>query len=96
MIDTHAHLDACRQPARELVEQAAVAGVRRIVTIGREQAVGLAGRYEGVFAVVGWHPHEAAEAADPDGLRSLLADPRVVGLGECGLDYYRDHAPREV
>lgn len=96
MIDTHAHLDACRQPARELVEQAAVAGVRRIVTIGREQAVELAGRYEGVFAVVGWHPHEAAEAADPDGLRPLLADPRVVGLGECGLDYYRDHAPREV
>jgi TatD DNase family protein len=96
VIDTHAHLDSCRQPAADLVEQAALAGVARIVTIGREQAVDLAERLAGVFAVVGWHPHEAAEAGDVDALRPLLAHPRVVGLGECGLDYHRDHAPRGV
>lgn len=76
--------------------EAAAAGVSRIVTIGREQAVELAERHDEVFAVVGWHPHEAADAGPLDELRPLLAHPRVVGLGECGLDYYRDHAPRDA
>src|SRR6185503_10517062 len=48
----------------------------------------------GVRAVVGWHPHEAAEA-DVEILPPLLGDPQVVALGECGLDYYRDNAPRD-
>ena len=67
----------------------------RIVTIGREQAVELAGRLPGVWAAVGWHPHEAAEVADVHAVEPLLADPRVVAVGECGLDYYRNRASRD-
>lgn len=75
--------------------EAAEAGVTRILTIGREQAVELAERFEGVWAVTGWHPHEAAEA-DVPALEPLLSHARVVALGECGLDYFRDRSPREV
>lgn len=96
MIDTHAHLDACRRPADELVAEAAAAGVSRVLTIGREQAVALAERFDAVWAVVGWHPHEAAEVEDVDSIRPLLAHPRVVAVGECGLDHYRNHAPHDV
>jgi TatD DNase family protein len=77
------------------VAEAAAAGVGRVLTVGREQAIALAERFDGVWAVVGWHPHEAAEA-DVAALEPLLAHPRAVALGECGLDYYRDHAPRDV
>ena len=73
--------------------RAAAAGVSRIATIGREQAVDLAERLTGVVAVVGFHPHEAGNAVDLEELRPLLGHPRVVALGECGLDYYRDYAP---
>ena len=95
MIDTHAHLDACAEDAGALVEAAREAGVTRIVTIGREQAVELAGRLPGVWAAVGWHPHEAGEVADVYAVEPLLADPRVVAVGECGLDYYRNRASRD-
>ena len=95
MIDTHAHLDACAEDAGALVDAAREAGVTRIVTIGREQAVDLAGRLPGVWAAVGWHPHEAGEVADVHAVEPLLADPRVVAVGECGLDYYRNRASRD-
>jgi TatD DNase family protein len=95
VIDTHAHLDACAEEAGALVEAARQAGVSRIVTIGREQAVELAGRLPGVWAAVGWHPHEAREVADVHAVQPLLRAPRVVAVGECGLDYYRDRASRE-
>jgi TatD DNase family protein len=77
------------------VAEAAEAGVTRILTIGREQSVELAERFDRVWAVTGWHPHEAAEA-DIAALEPLLSHPRVVALGECGLDYFRDRAPRDV
>jgi TatD DNase family protein len=95
VIDTHAHLDACAEEAGALVEAAREAGVTGIVTIGREQAVDLAGRLPGVWAAVGWHPHEAGEVADVLAVEPLLAAPRVVAVGECGLDYYRNLAPRD-
>ena len=96
MIDTHAHLDLCEPPAEELVAAAAAAGVGRILTVGREQALELAERFATVWAIVGIHPQEAAQAGDVDALRPLLAHPRAVAVGECGLDFYRDHAPRDV
>ena len=97
MIDTHAHLDACREPAEALVDEAAAAGVGRILTVGLEQAVALAERFDGVRAVVGVHPHEAGEVADAAArVRPLAAHPRAVAGGECGLDYYRDRAPRDA
>ncbi len=96
MIDTHAHLEMCDGEPEDVVAAAAAAGVGRVLTIGREQAVALAERVPGVWAIVGVHPHEAAEIADPAAaVRGLLGRPRVVAVGECGLDFYRDYAPRD-
>ena len=102
MIDTHAHLDACAEPADDLVERAGTAGVARILTVGTtiescRDALRLADRHEGVFAVLGVHPHEAGspDAERLDELRALLADANAVAVGETGLDFYRDYAPRD-
>jgi TatD DNase family protein len=96
VIDTHAHLEMCDGEPEDVVAAAAEAGVGRVLTIGREQAVDLAERIPGVWAIVGVHPHEAAEVADPAAaVRELLGHPRVVAVGECGLDFYRDYAPRD-
>jgi TatD DNase family protein len=94
VIDTHAHLELCDGTPDQLVAAAAAAGVGRILTVGREQALELAERFASVWAIVGVHPHEAAEAGDLDALRPLLAHPRAVAIGECGLDFYRDYAAR--
>lgn len=98
MIDTHAHLDLCAD-ADAAVARARDAGVTRILTVGTgpgswPAALDLAGRHEAVHAIVGVHPHEAAGGLD--GLRELLGDGRVVAVGETGLDFYRDLAPRDV
>jgi TatD DNase family protein len=100
VIDTHAHLTALDDPD-EAVERAAGAGVTRILTVGTDvedgrRALSLAGRHEGVFAVLGIHPHEAGTAAGSDlaGLRELLEHPKAVAVGETGLDWFRDYAPR--
>ena len=79
--------------------EAAAAGVEKIVAIGvgresSERAVALAEELPGVFAAVGVHPNDADgfTPADEVWIRALLAHPRVVAVGECGLDFYRDHA----
>jgi TatD DNase family protein len=100
VIDTHAHLDMCEDPDAA-VERAREAGVTRILTVGTEPAswraaLDLAGRHEGVRAILGVHPHNAADTVDLDELRTLLADERVVAVGETGLDFYRDYAPRHA
>ena len=102
MIDTHAHLDACAEPADDLVARARDAGVERIVSVGSglescRETLAIARRHDGVFAALGIHPHQAAEpdAEGLDELRDLLADPRAVAVGETGLDHYRDYAPRD-
>ena len=102
MIDTHAHLDACAEPADDLVSRAREAGVRRIVSVGTgidscRETLEIAARHEGVFAALGIHPHEAGEpdAGRLDELRELLADERAVAVGETGLDFYRDYAPHD-
>jgi TatD DNase family protein len=81
------------------VARAAAAGVDRIVTIGvgragSERAVAAAEEHAGVWATVGVHPHDAAGWAEADAawLAELGAHPRVVGVGECGLDFFRNHA----
>jgi TatD DNase family protein len=96
VIDTHAHLDECEGTPEELLAEAAAAGVGTVLTVGREQALELAERFPGVRAVVGYHPHEAGEVRDVAALRPLLAHRRTVALGECGLDFYRDYAPRDA
>ncbi len=101
MIDTHAHLTAL-DDADEAVERAAAAGVTRILTVGTDledgrRALTLAERHDGVFTVLGLHPHEAATSTttDLEGLRRLLEHPKAVAVGETGLDWYRDYAPRD-
>ena len=100
MIDTHAHLDALDDPAAA-IERARAAGVTRIISIGTDpiswaRTLELAEAHDDVFMVAGLHPHEATLDVDLDGLPRLLEHPKVVGLGEIGLDYYRDYAPRDA
>ena len=101
MIDTHAHLTAL-DDADEAVERAAEAGVTRVLTVGTNvedcrHALALAGRHDGVFAILGIHPHDAGTATADDlaALRELLAHSKAVAVGETGLDWFRDYAPRD-
>jgi TatD DNase family protein len=100
--DTHAHLDACAEPAEVLVARARAAGVERIVSVGSgldscRETLAIAHREAGVWAALGVHPHQAGDpdAERLDDLRALLADERAVAVGETGLDFYRDYAPRD-
>ncbi len=102
MIDSHTHLASCAQPDEELVAAAVAAGVQRIVTVGTDAescrlALAAAERFPEVYAACGLHPNEAAgcEDADLEPIAELAAHPRCVAIGETGLDYYRQHAPRE-
>jgi TatD DNase family protein len=102
VIDTHAHLDALDDDAGDVVARAREAGVTRILTVGTDvagcrRALELADRHEEVYAILGIHPHDAANATEADvaEVRDLLAHPKAVGAGEMGLDWFRDYAPRE-
>jgi len=97
--DSHAHLDACEEPAATLVERAFAVGVTRIVTIGTgidscRAALEIADEHDGVFAALGIDPHQAAtsEAGRLDELRDLLGHPKAVAVGETGLDTVRRFA----
>jgi TatD DNase family protein len=101
VIDTHAHLDACAEPADTLLDRARAAGVNRVVAVGSgidscRAALEIARREDGVACALGVHPHQAGgdDAGRLDELRSMLADPKAVAVGETGLDFYRDYAPR--
>lgn len=103
MIDTHAHLDALDDDPAAVVARAAEAGVSRILTVGTtpagcRTALELADAHEGVFAILGIHPHEAGGTtdADVDEVRALLDHPKAVAVGETGLDWFRDYAPRDA
>jgi TatD DNase family protein len=102
VIDTHAHLDACADRPSALIRRARSAGVDRIVTVGTgiessREALDLAELHEEVFAALGIDPHQAgdAEAGRVDELRELLQHEQAVAVGETGLDYFRDRAPRD-
>jgi len=98
--DTHAHLDYPDYAADlpQVIERAQAAGIQKIITIGTDlessaRAIKLADQFPAVFAAVGWHPTNAAEAPDDlrPALRKLAAHPKVVAIGETGLDYH--HLP---
>lgn len=104
-IDTHVHLDAeAFDSDREvMIERARAAGVTRFICIGasagfesNERALQLAERFEFISATVGIHPHDASLPIDEARLRGLASHPKVVAIGETGLDYFRDIAPREA
>jgi TatD DNase family protein len=102
VIDTHCHLDHCDAPTAEVVERARAAGLNRLATVGTdtasiERALAAAREHDEVFAIVGRHPHNTTgfEDAAVGEIERLAADPKVRAIGETGLDYYRDHAPRD-
>jgi TatD DNase family protein len=101
VIDSHCHLDHCAPPDDELVQRARAAGVTRLATVGIdgpsiERALSAADENDGVVAVVGRHPHEAAGFGDADleAIEQAASDERVRAIGETGLDYFRDRSPR--
>ncbi len=102
MIDAHAHLDALVEPAESVLGRAREAGVERFVAVGSgidscRATLEIAAREHGVYAALGIHPHQAGgvEAERLGELRWLLSHDRAVAVGETGLDFYRDYAPRE-
>ncbi|MGH9057727.1 MAG: TatD family hydrolase [Acidimicrobiales bacterium] len=102
--DSHCHIDyegAGAGAGASEIEDARAAGVTRMVTIGTgaatsAAAIATARDHDGVWATVGLHPHQASEGVET--ILGLLdrPDPVVVALGECGLDYYYEHSPREA
>ena len=96
--DTHAHLDFPDfvPDLPQIIERATAAGITRIISIGTDlessrRAIQLSERFECVFAVAGWHPNDALAAPEDlrPALRELAKHPKVVAIGETGLDYYR-------
>ncbi|HEV8039113.1 MAG TPA: TatD family hydrolase [Bryobacteraceae bacterium] len=107
MIDSHCHLDSSEFDSDRdaVIERALAAGVEQMVAIGTgngppdlEAGIRLAEKYRPFFATIGIHPHDAAKAGPGDYRRiaDLLSHPKVVAVGEIGLDYHYDFAPREA
>jgi TatD DNase family protein len=101
VIDSHCHLDACDPPVAELVGRARAAGVGRMATVGTDgasirHALTAAEDHDEVVAIVGRHPHETTgfDGLALEEIERAVAHPRARAIGETGLDYYRDHAPR--
>src|SRR5437870_1306075 len=106
-VDSHCHLDSEQFDSDRdaVIERALAAGVETMVAIGSgdgppdlEAGVRLADRHSSILATVGVHPHDASKA-DPEALKrlaELLRHPKVIALGEIGLDYHYDHSPRDV
>lgn len=102
MIDTHCHLFLMEGEPADLVREAEAAGVGALVCVGVDRASShrsreLADSLRGVFATAGVHPHDAKDFDDATGaeIEELLSDPRVVAVGETGLDHYRLLSPAE-
>lgn len=106
LVDSHCHLDYFSLPGEqeEVIARALAAGVGEMVTIGvtlsqSRQIIQIAERFDNVWACVGVHPNHAAEAlpvVEPDELASLARHPKVIGIGESGLDYFYATAPKDV
>src|SRR5580704_19044089 len=100
--DTHAHLDYpdYAQDLSDVIARAQAAGITKMISIGTsldssKRAIQLAEKFPNIFAAIGWHPTEAASAPDDlrPALRELAGHPKVVAIGETGLDYH--HLPSE-
>lgn len=105
IIDTHAHLDSAvfDEDREEVIQRAVQAGVGKIVNIGFNRdtipsTISLAEKHEMIYAAVGWHPQDAIsmQAGDLDWIEELCGHPKVVAIGEIGLDYYWDTSPKDV
>ncbi len=107
LVDSHCHLDSDKfaSDREETIERARAAGVNQFLAIGSgdgppdlEAGIRLAEQFQGFWATIGVHPHDAAKATPEtfERLRDLARHPKVVALGEIGLDYHYDFAPRDV
>lgn len=105
LFDSHVHLDAKEYDAdrEEVIARAHVAGVRRFVSIGAgygaesaKRAIAIAENHPHVWASAGIHPHDGSTALQPEKLHTLARHPRVVAIGETGLDFHYDFAPRDA
>jgi TatD DNase family protein len=103
LVDTHAHLDSARfqDDLQDAISRAVAAGVQAIITVGSDidsshAAVTLAQQHPSVYATVGVHPHDASHVRPDDltQLKRLCQHPKVVAIGETGLDFYRNLSPR--
>lgn len=105
IVDTHAHLDmsAFAKDRGGVITRALNAGVGTIITVGTnlessKKAIGLAEKHPQIFATVGFHPHDVAKIGKTHitNLTEIANHPRVVAIGEVGLDFYRNYSPREA
>lgn len=105
LVDSHCHLDFPDFEAErdEVISRAGAAGVELMVTISTrvkrlDALLAIADQYENVYCTVGTHPHNAAEETEitADALVELSRHPKVVGIGEAGLDYFYDNSPRDL
>ncbi|MCM3758947.1 TatD family hydrolase [Sporosarcina aquimarina] len=105
LIDTHVHLnDKQYEPdIDQVIQRALNAGVERMVVVGFDRptiirAMELTEKHSFIYAVVGWHPVDAIDCTEEDlkWIEELAAHPKVVGIGETGLDYHWDKSPKEV
>jgi TatD DNase family protein len=102
LVDTHAHLDLLEQDVGLALAEAEAAGVAGVITVGIDlqssrRAVEYSEFFPQVHAIIGLHPHDASKLDNLmlRELEQLAGDPRVVGIGETGLDFYRDRSPHK-
>jgi TatD DNase family protein len=103
LIDSHAHLDLIKGDRNDVIARAFAAGLTAIVTVGTDmissyKTLEIARSHKNIYAVIGVHPHDAKMVTKKtmDEIRGLAADPKVVAIGETGLDYYRRLSPEDV
>lgn len=105
LIDTHVHLNADQyeDDVEEVIQRALDKNVKKMIVVGFdtktiERAMELVEQYPFLYAVIGWHPVDAIDCTKEDlqWIESLAAHPKVVGIGETGLDYHWDKSPKEV
>jgi len=103
MIDTHCHLtyDGLHDRVDAVIADARAAGVDRLISVGTtaadvRHALALAERFDHVYATAGIHPHHAQDASDVGALPALADHPKIVALGEMGLDYHYPDPPRDI
>ena len=105
LFDTHVHLNAeqFNDDLQEVIDRAIAEGVTNMVVVGFDEltinkAIELAEKYDFIYASVGWHPVDAIDMTPEhlEWLKELASHPKVVALGEMGLDYYWDKSPKEI
>ena len=105
LFDTHVHLndDQFADDLEEVIERARLNGVERVVVVGFDEktikrAMELIDTYDFMYAAIGWHPVDAIDLTDSylDWIEELTAHPKVVAIGEIGLDYHWDKSPKDV